>query len=164
MRALALLLLGGCQVVFPLEDDGCGASYDLESEDSRYHLDLDAKRTWQEAEELCEARARPGRGHLAIPDSATELAFIKGLITPAPTWLGIAREVTPDPAREDFRAITGDDVPSVLWASNEPDNADGDERVAAVANDSQLFDVGHQELQSTICECDGKRPIAFDWQ
>lgn len=151
--------------MFPLEaSTECAAIYDLENEGVRYKLELDTLRTWSEAQALCDDLAKPSRGHLATPTTGAQLAFIKGLITPQAVWLGIGRDQDADPRRRDsFRTVTGEVVQDGLWATNEPNNV-GDERVVIVASDSLLIDIGHELMHPTVCECDGRASIAFDWE
>lgn len=171
MRVLGLLLLGGCQVLFPLEDPPtdislCGASYDIEQAGSKYFFSPDIL-TWPEAEVLCDQLARPLKGHLAIANSSTELDFIRTSIpnTTNRGWLGFGRDMTADPtSRESFRDVAGDAMPDFLWATNEP-NGMGDERVVTTDKGGEnVFDITHTERYAPMCECDGQSPMRFDWE
>lgn len=165
MRFPWLLVFGcaGCQLVFgldgtePPKSDGaatvsCPDTYGKAATGTSYRF-VDLQASWTEAHDTCLA---DGDGtHLAIPETATELAAYPTLTSGDPFWVGIARDDV-DPL-ESYRTLLGDPVPrdDARWASgaNEPDG-DG----PAVLVNNRLRDASETEGHVFLCECDGLEP------
>jgi hypothetical protein len=111
---------------------------------------------WETLENACQALSP--YSHLAVPDNVTELASLKALVDshegPWPMfWVGIHDRG----AEGTFVEVETGGVwmPSVPWASGQPDNdggGDGEDCVAATATAISDEGCSPKELPA-ICEC-----------
>jgi hypothetical protein len=163
MRAVAAIVLAGCNVVFPLDpsDDpfaSCPPSYTTKP--GRFRL-IEIPNSFGGAEAMCEADQPPDRTvftHLAVPHDATELGAIRNLATLRQIWIGIQRvdgkfgPITTE-TNSFLPFCTSNCMPP--WATGEP-NGDGDcvDVLASGGLNDEVCEGGLGSLNAAVCECD----------
>lgn len=121
----------------------------------------------------CEA-GLPGATHPAIIDSAEKAAALVQLIGTAPgrVWVGAVQSPTATQPINDWLDFMGQPVPP-LWASGQPDDANGteaDHSQQGVSLETRgLFDEAvTANVFPVLCECDGRMsaamPLAYTQQ
>lgn len=173
--SILIVLLGGCNLVFKLEDAKVDAATDAiaacpddyvfaqSAMMFRFRV-VSIAQDWTSAEMDCVDDAIP-LTHLATPDSAAKLTVMA--VTAAgsnPFWVGAARNADDD--EKMFTTVTGDPVPltPTMWGANQPDNGNADGTEFAVHLESgRLNDKTPGFKSPYVCECDG-RPIADGFQ
>jgi len=131
----------------------CPASYAamLPGSNSRYRA-VGPALSWLGAEQDC---ADDGQGtHLIVIGSETERSGLRSLLDDD-VWIGYSDRV----AEDEFRWVTGVDLPFEAWASGRPDDANGDEDCAQQKRRSgEWDDQSCTDLYLYVCECDGFAP------
>jgi hypothetical protein len=170
VRSWCLLLLAGCESVFPLDytlPEPCGTDSRYQPIDAAnvdpkhaYRLELDGA-SWPAAEATCVSDG----GHLVVFESFDELGAIQRLTANAAlqnVWVGIARQPTDPAVAESFTFVTGGAVPLSMWRNLEPNNSDAPELAAELGADG-LNDKPHDTTKNSfVCECDNLDVRSFD--
>lgn len=164
---LVLLVAGGCRLGFEVRtesdastagdspgaatDSGapsanCKTSYTFLYGTSKYRGG--GSDTWTSFEADCES---DGVGmHLAVIDSAAELAGLAPLAANTPTWIGISDLVT----EGTFVSVTGASPAVLPWAIGHP-TANGPDCVLWDPATNTFTDEACGNPHPRICECDG---------
>lgn len=125
----------------------CAATYTFVAGASRYRIA--GTDNWSSSELDCES---DGAGmHLAVIDSAQELADLGALVGAVPAWVGISDRVT----EGTWRGVTGVLAAYLPWSPGSG-MVGGEDCVAWLPTSAMFVDQACTLDANRICECDGK--------
>ena len=126
----------------------CPSSYITVSGQTHVYMVITTGHDWMTQRAACTATS--SSAYLAIPDDATELAALDGLMAGSLYWVGVD-DITTEGS---FVTVKGAAASFLPWAPGEPDNKMNSDCVKVISASAQFDDEKCNVTYPAICECD----------